>query len=70
MFPKVPWYIPGTSEIGEFWIEPFVTDTGALSFNMKFVDPKATNEKTRATIVFTAAELERAQKAMLKLINW
>jgi hypothetical protein len=70
LFPKVPWYIPGTSEIGEFWIEPFVTDTGALSFNMKFVDPKATNEKTRATIVFTAAELERAQKAMLKLINW
>lgn len=24
--PKVPYYIPGTSETGEFWVEPFVTD--------------------------------------------
>jgi hypothetical protein len=70
LYPKVPWYIPGTSEIGEFWIEPFVTDTGSLSFNLKFVDPKGVNDKVRATILLETKELDRAQKALLKLVNW
>jgi hypothetical protein len=70
LFPKVPWYIPGTIDTGEFWIEPTVTDTGVLSFNMKFVDPNSVNDKVRSTIPLSASELGRMQQALLKLVDW
>jgi len=33
-YPKVPYYVPGTDETGEFWVEPKVTDAGELVFNI------------------------------------
>ncbi len=56
--------------MGEFWTEPVVSDSGALSFSLKFVDPKSVNDKVRATIMLTSMELDRTQKALLKLVNW
>lgn len=70
IYPKVPYYIPGTPETGEFWIEPIVTDVGDLAFNLKFIDPKAENDKTRGSILLTASEVEIAQKALVQVVKW
>jgi hypothetical protein len=68
IYPKVPYYIVGTPETGEFWIEPVVSDTGALIFKFKFVDVKSTAaEKVRSTIEMKPDELEKIQKAFVKL---
>jgi hypothetical protein len=70
LYPKVPFYIPGTPETGEFWIEPLVTDTGELAFNLKFIDPKSENDKTRASILLTASNVETIQKALVQVVKW
>ena len=69
-YPKIPYYIPGTKEIGEFWIEPTVTDKGELSFGFKFVDTEASVEKVRGKIDMSRPEIEDVQKALLKLHEW
>lgn len=64
---KVPYYIPGTQEIGEFWVEPVVSDDGSLQFEFHFVDTKSISaEKIRATISMNADELEKTRQALLK----
>jgi hypothetical protein len=70
IYAKIPYYIPGTKETGEFWIEPTVTDKGELLFAFKFVDTEASVEKVRGKIDMTLAEMEDAQKALLKLHAW
>jgi len=70
IYPKVPYYIPGTPETGEFWIEPVVSDTGSLIFRFKFVDVKSSAaEKVRSSIEMKPDELEKAQKALMKLVS-
>lgn len=70
IYPKVPYYIPGTKEIGEFWIEPDVKEDGRLVFRFRFIDPEARNDKTRAVIEMRPEELDRTRKALLKLHDW
>ena len=70
IYPKVPYYIPGTPETGEFWIEPIVSDTGTLIFRFKFVDVNSTAaEKVRSSIEMKPEELEKTQKALMKLVT-
>jgi hypothetical protein len=69
-YPRIPYYIPGTSETGEFWIEPTVSDRGELQFGFKFVYNHSSEEKVRETIVMTLPEIEDAQKALFKLQAW
>ena len=70
IYPKIPYYIPGTSETGEFWVEPFVTDRGEMNFSFKFVDIASSIEKVRGKIDMTLAEMEDSQKALFKLHSW
>ncbi len=70
IYPKVPYYIPGTPETGDFWIEPLVTDTGQLVFNLKFIDPKAEHDPTRGTIPMAVSDVETTQKALLQIVKW
>lgn len=70
LFPKVPYFIPGTPETGEFWVEPIVEDDGNLAFRFRFIDPTSVNDKTRAEIRLKMGEAERAQKAVAKLGPW
>ena len=70
IYPKIPYYIPGTSETGEFWVEPIVTDKGEMRFGFKFIDTRATIDKTRAQIDMSLSEIEDTQKALFKLHNW
>ena len=69
-YPKIPYYISGTKEIGEFWIEPTVTDKGELLFGFKFVDTEASVEKVRGNIDMSRPEIEEVQNALLKLHEW
>ncbi|CAO4148968.1 hypothetical protein [Methylorubrum aminovorans] len=70
IYPKVPYYIPGTREVGEFWVEPTVREDGLLVFKFRFIDPASRNDRTRAVIEMRPDELERTQKSLLKLLNW
>jgi hypothetical protein len=70
IYPKVPYYIPGTPETGEFWMEPVVTDVGDLTFNLRFIDPKAENDKTRGLIPLTTTEVEVTQRALVQIVKW
>ncbi len=69
-FPRVPYYIPGTPETGEFWIEPTVSDTGVLAYQLRFVDPRADYNKVRETISMTPTELSETQAALTKVRAW
>ncbi len=67
---KIPYYIPGTNETGEFWVEPVVNDDGALQFKFQFVDVDSTAaNKIRATITMDPDQLETTRKALLKSAN-
>lgn len=70
IYPKIPYYIPGTSETGEFWVEPTVSDKGDMSFSFKFIDVQASIDKVRGKIDMTLPEIEDAQKALFKLHEW
>jgi hypothetical protein len=70
IYPKVPYYVPGTKETGEFWIEPEVKEDGSLVFRFRFIDPHARNERTRSMIEMRPDELERTRRALLKLQDW
>ena len=70
IYPRIPYYIPGTSESGEFWVEPIVSYKWEVLFNFKFVDHNARIETVRNTIVMTNSEIKEAQQAFLKLHEW
>ncbi len=71
LFPKIPYTIPGSTEQGDFWLEPNVTDAGELSFNLKFIDPKSTAvDKIRTSITMSPQELNQTRTALCKSAQW
>lgn len=70
IYPKIPYYIPGTAETGEFWVEPKVSEQGELRFQFKFIDRDASVEQVRETIDMSLPEAEDTQKALFKLKSW
>jgi peptidoglycan hydrolase-like protein with peptidoglycan-binding domain len=70
IFPKVPFYIAGTEETGEMWVEPEVTDQGYLVFGFNFIDPMAEYDQIRETISFTANEVEIVSASLTKVDEW
>jgi hypothetical protein len=70
IYPRVPFYIPGTKETGEFWVEPLVSDTGNLRFSFKFIDRDSTIEKVRGQIDMNVADLNEVKQALFKLTEW
>lgn len=70
IFPKIPYYIAGTSEIGEMWIEPVVTDDGFLQFGFNFIDPKAAYDPVRDQIRFAETDLPMLSEALTRVNEW
>jgi len=67
---KIPYYIPGTKETGEFWVEPVVNDDGSLQFRFNFVDVDSTSaNKIRSTIVMNSEEMDKTKDSLLKSGN-
>jgi len=70
VFPRVPYYIPGTEEIGEMWIKPYVSDGGELLYNFNFVDETAEFGKIKDTIVLSADNIGTVSTALVKVNEW
>lgn len=70
IFPKVPYYIAGTEQIGEFWVEPRITDDGYLVYNFNFLDPDAELGKIVEKISMFPEEIELTVSALEKVNEW
>ena len=69
-FPKIPFYIPGSREIGEMLTIPRVTEDGFLVYRLDFLDPTSTYEKVRDTISIPHENIDGLIDAFLKIDKW
>jgi len=69
-FPKIPFYVPGTNEIGEMLVIPRVTDDGFLSYKFDFLDPTATYNKVRDTISIPHKNVNSVITGLQKVDEW
>ena len=70
IFPKIPFYIPGSSEIGEMLTIPRVTEQGDLVYRLDFLDPTSTYEKVRDSIDIPHENINGVINALLKIDKW
>ena len=70
VFPRVPYYIPGTSEEGELWIKPYVSDAGILSYDFNFTTQQSEFETIQDKIVFITENLTSLEQSMVKINDW
>ena len=70
-FPKIPWYKPlYVDEIGEFWLEPSVSDAGELEYVLQFIEPEQTSQNVAATFALSDSDAEVIQGALAKTYDW
>ena len=69
-FPKVPFYIPGSNEIGETLVTPRVSDEGYLHYQFDFIDPVASYDKVRDTVSIAHDDIDRLITGMGKIDKW
>ena len=69
-FPKVPFYIPGTNEIGETLVTPRVSDEGYLNYKFDFIDPVASYDNVRDTILIPHNSIDELINGMGKIDKW
>lgn len=70
VFPRVPYYIPGTEEIGELWIKPHVTNEGILMYDFNFVAAQSDFDKIKDTIEMTSENVRSVSEALVKVTEW
>ena len=70
VFPRVPYYIPGTSEEGELWIKPYVSNDGVLLYDFNFTTSQSEFEKIQDKIVFETANLKSLEQSMVTINSW
>jgi uncharacterized protein len=69
-FPPVPYYVAGHEGNGEFWLEPFVQDTGELVYRLNFIDPEEQNERITSKFELNLSELAEVRSALDTLYEW
>ena len=69
-FPKIPFYVAGTSEIGEMLVVPRVTDDGFLEYQFDFLDPTATYDKVRDSISIPHSNVDDVILGLQKVDEW
>ena len=69
-FPKVPFYIPGTNEIGETLVTPRVSSEGYLNYKFDFIDPVATYDKVRDSVLIPHDSVDELITGMGKIDEW
>lgn len=70
VFPRVPYYIPGTDETGEMWVKPYVTDDGRLMYDFNFVAAFSDFERIKDTIEMTSDNVRDVAAALVKVTEW
>lgn len=69
-FPKIPFYVPGTNEIGEMLVIPRVTDEGYLEYQFDFLDPTATYDKVRDSLSIPHENVDDIIGGLQKIDEW
>ena len=69
-FPKIPFYIPGTNEIGEMLVTPKVSDDGYLLYKLDFLDPTSEYDKVRDSIKILHENIESVISGLQKIDEW
>jgi hypothetical protein len=69
-FPKIPFYVPGTNEIGEMLVVPRITDDGYLQYQFDFLDPTATYDKVRDSISMEHKNVDLMIGGLQKVDEW
>lgn len=70
VFPRVPYYIPGTKETGELWIKPYVSDYGTLLFDFNFVSGQSELDKINETIEMNLENTKLLSASMVSITRW
>jgi hypothetical protein len=69
-FPKVPFYIPGTNEIGETIVTPRISDQGILNYKFDFIDPVAAYDNVRDSVLIPHESIGEFITGMGKIDEW
>lgn len=69
-FPKVPYYVPGTNEIGEMLVIPRVSDEGFLLYQFDMIDPTATYDMVRDSIEVPHEQIDTLIDGLGKIDEW
>ncbi|MCP4125967.1 MAG: hypothetical protein GY753_02755 [Gammaproteobacteria bacterium] len=70
IFPKIPYYTPGTDDIGQMWVAPHVTDAGLLIYDFNFMNTGAEFENIRETISMQSGEMAEIMFGIKKIHGW
>jgi len=70
IFPSIPYYIPGTKEVGEFLVQPVVSNKGQLTYEFTFLDPSAKYNKEREQIVVVNTDMGTLIDGLDKVREW
>jgi hypothetical protein len=69
-FPSIPYYVPGTKEVGEFLVQPVVSNQGQLTYAFTFLDPSAKYNKNREQIVVLNTDMAGLIDGLDKVREW
>ena len=70
IFPRVPYYVPGTTETGEMLIIPRVTDDGFLTYQFDFIDPVVNINNVRDSIQIYNKSADMVVTGLNKVDEW
>ena len=70
VFPKVPYYIPGTNETGMLNFTSRITNGGDLEYILRFVDPTSEVEKIRDEIIVSNEMVPELITGLSKILDW
>lgn len=69
-FPRVPYYVPGTTEIGEMLVIPRVSNDGYLNYQFDFIDPTASYDSVRDSLLVPHDAIHLLIESMGKIDEW
>ena len=66
----MPYYVPGTEEIGEMLVIPRISDEGFLIYQFDFIDPVATLDNVKESISIFHEDIENMIMGLTKVDEW
>jgi hypothetical protein len=68
--PKVPFYIPGTSETGTMRLQVSIAEDGTAKHALQFIDDTSGIQAPRDSIALSREDLDELQRGLKKLHAW
>jgi len=70
IYPKIPYYLPGTTELGEMRVAPRVTDKGFLIYDLNFMEINDGYERVSETISMPGFDMADMMLGLKKTHDW